>query len=169
MAATLSAFRPGQNAFLSKLFLGRRVEKILFAATKADHLHHKQHGQLTELAEALLSDAKTRAEFAGAQTGAMSIAALRASVEETRRHEGKNLDLVKGRLMDGRTAALYAGRLPDDPAEILHPARDGASKWLNTDFDIMTFAPPKLSAKPGEGPPHIRLDRAVEFLIGDRL
>ena len=169
MAATLSAFRPGQNAFLSKLFLGRRVEKILFAATKADHLHHKQHGQLTELAEALLSDAKTRAEFAGAQTGAMSVAALRASIEETRRHEGKNLDLVKGRLMDGRTAALYAGRLPDDPAEILHPARDGASKWLNTDFDIMTFAPPKLSAKPGEGPPHIRLDRAVEFLIGDRL
>ena len=27
----------------------------------------------------------------------------------------------------------------------------------------------ELNLKPGEGPPHIRLDRAVEFLIGDQL
>ena len=26
-----------------------------------------------------------------------------------------------------------------------------------------------LRLKPGEGPPHIRLDRAAQFLIGDRL
>ena len=36
MAEILGAFRPGRNAFLSQLFMGRRVEKILFAATKAD-------------------------------------------------------------------------------------------------------------------------------------
>ena len=33
----------------------------------------------------------------------------------------------------------------------------------------MTFSPAKLSLRPGEGPPHIRLDRAAQFLIGDRL
>ena len=33
----------------------------------------------------------------------------------------------------------------------------------------MKFAPAPLSLRPGEGPPHIRLDRAAEFLIGDRL
>jgi hypothetical protein len=33
----------------------------------------------------------------------------------------------------------------------------------------MAFAPPALSLRPGEGPPHIRLDRAAEFLIGDLL
>jgi hypothetical protein len=34
----------------------------------------------------------------------------------------------------------------------------------------MSFAPPlRMAVRPGEGPPHIRLDRAVEFLIGDRL
>jgi hypothetical protein len=32
----------GRNAFLSSI-LGRRVDRILFAATKADHLHHDQH------------------------------------------------------------------------------------------------------------------------------
>ena len=40
MADILGAFRPGRNAFLSRMFNGRRVEKILFAATKSDHLHH---------------------------------------------------------------------------------------------------------------------------------
>ena len=43
MADILSAFRPGRNAWLSQLLLGKRVERILFAATKADHLHHTQH------------------------------------------------------------------------------------------------------------------------------
>ena len=31
------------------------------------------------------------------------------------------------------------------------------------------FAPPRLRLAEGEGLPHIRLDRAAEFLIGDRL
>ena len=30
-------------------------------------------------------------------------------------------------------------------------------------------APAPLELRPGDGPPHIRLDRAAEFLIGDRL
>ncbi len=34
MAEILSAFRPGRNAFLSQLLLGKRIDRILFAATK---------------------------------------------------------------------------------------------------------------------------------------
>ena len=33
----------------------------------------------------------------------------------------------------------------------------------------LRFAPAVMGLRPGEGPPHIRLDRAAEFLIGDRL
>ncbi len=33
----------------------------------------------------------------------------------------------------------------------------------------MDFAPAPLTLRPGEGPPHIRLDKAAQFLIGDRL
>jgi len=33
----------------------------------------------------------------------------------------------------------------------------------------MRFAPAPLTLRAGDGPPHIRLDRAAEFLIGDRL
>lgn len=170
MTDILAAFRPGTNAFLSKLLLGRRVEKILFAATKADHLHHTQHPRLTAIMEALTRDARDRARFAGAYTDAMSVAALRATTEETREHDGRSLNCVRGTLLDnGKAAAFYPGELPDDPAHLLGPARDGAERWLDADYQIMSFAPAPLTLKPGDGPPHIRLDRAAQFLIGDRL
>jgi predicted YcjX-like family ATPase len=170
MAAIMAAFRPGGNAFLARLFLGRRVERILFAATKADHLHHRQHSQLTAIAEALLREAKDRADFAGAETAAMAIAALRTTTETTLEHKGGSFDCVRGTLMDtGKAAAFYPGALPEDPARLLAPAREGAGKWLDADYQVMRFAPARITLKPGEGPPHIRLDKAMEFLIGDRL
>ncbi|MCE8007279.1 YcjX family protein [Aestuariivita sp.] len=170
MADILAAFRPGRNAFLSQLLRGKRVERILFAATKADHIHHSQHSRLTAIIEALTREARDRAGFAGAETAAMAIAAIRATTEETRDHQGTALDMVRGTLQDtGKQAALYPGELPKDPGQLLRPARDGAQTWLEVDFEAMRFAPAVLSLKPGYGPPHIRLDQAAQFLIGDRL
>lgn len=170
MAEILAAFRPGRVGWLAGLLGARRVERILFAATKADHLHHSQHMKLTAIMAALMREAKDRADFAGADTAAMSIAALRATVEETVTHEGRTLDAVRGRLLaTGREATFYAGDLPQNPAEILAPARQGAAGWLDGDWQVMNFAAARLNLRPGEGPPHIRLDRAAEFLIGDRL
>ncbi|MEL6799559.1 MAG: YcjX family protein [Pseudomonadota bacterium] len=170
MADILSAFRPGRNAFLSQLLIGKRVERILFAATKADHLHHSQHPQLSAIMEALMTEAKSRAEFAGADTQALALAALRATTEETIDHKGAPLDVVRGILRDtGKSAAFYPGALPQDPAHLLTPARQGAEAWLDADYAIMNFAPQPLDLRPGDGPPHIRLDKAAEFLIGDKL
>ena len=166
---TLAAFRPGRASWLGRILGQRRVERILFAATKADHLHHTQHKAMTDIMAAMLRQARDRAEFAGARTEALSLAALRATVEEERQHEGETLPMVRGTLIDGRQAAMYPGRLPDDPARLLGPAQGGAEAWLDGEYSVMHFAPPGTPLKPGEGPPHIRLDRAAEFLIGDKL
>jgi len=169
MSDVLRAFRPGQNSWLSFLG-GKKVDRILFAATKADHLHHSQHPKLTAITEALLRDARDRADFAGANTAAMSIAALRATVEETLDHKGRSLDCVRGTLLEtGKEAAFYPGELPEDPAALLGPARQGAAKWLDAEYQVMRFNPAVQALKPCEGPPHIRLDKAAEFLFGDRL
>lgn len=170
MTDILSAFQPGQNGFLSQLIRGKRVEKILFAATKADHLHHSQHGRLTAIMEALTRDARDRARFAGAETQALALASLRATTEAQMTHDGAPLDLVRGTLLDtGKQAAFYPGALPDDPGHILNPAQSGADKWLDHDYQVMRFAPAPLSLRPGDGPPHIRMDLAAQFLIGDKL
>ena len=169
MADILGAFNPGANAWLARLLGQKRVEKILFAATKADHLHHSQHARLTALAEALLREARDRAEFAGADTEAMAIASLRTTVEDRVEHGGEALDVVRGRLLSGRQAAQHPGDLPEDPGRLLAPARAGAEDWPLQDYAVQEFAPAPLTLRPGEGPPHIRLDKAAEFLIGDRL
>jgi len=166
----LAAFRPGRNAWLTRLLGGKRVERILFAATKADHIHHTQHDRLAALMAALLRQARDRAEFAGARTQALAIAALRTTVEETHQRNGESLDCVRGTLLEtGKQAALYPGELPNDPMALLGPARAGAPRWLGAEYDIMRFAPARLNRKPGDGLPHIRLDAAAEFLIGDML
>ncbi|MEZ5796128.1 MAG: YcjX family protein [Paracoccaceae bacterium] len=170
MAEILTAFRVGRTGWLAGLLGARRVERILFAATKADHLHHEQHPQLTAIAEAMLAEAKSRAAYAGAEVAAMSIASLRTTVEEMVERDGQTLPAVRGRLLSsGRQAVMYPGLLPRDPARVLSPARQGAETWLDADFGLMAFAPARMTLAPGEGPPHIRLDRAAEFLIGDRL
>ena len=119
MAEILACFRPGPRSWLAPI-LGRRIDRILFAATKADHLHHSQHGKLAAIAEALVRDARARAEFTGAATRALSIASLRATVEATVTRDGREIDVVRGRLIDtGDEAALFPGNLPEDPAA--HP------------------------------------------------
>ena len=111
MADILAAFRPGRNAWLSQLLLGKRVEKILFAATKADHLHHLQHPRLTAIMEALTREARDRARFAGAETAALSLAALRATTEEMRAHDGQDLPCVRGSLLESGNTRLFT-RVP---------------------------------------------------------
>ena len=169
MADILSAFRPGRAGWLAQLLGTRRVERILFAATKADHLHHTQHPRLAAILTAMLREARDRADFQGARTEALAIAALRTTTEETIHQDGQDLPAVRGTLMDGREAAFYPGDLPDNPAALLAPAAEGATRWLDGDYAAMNFAPAPATLRPGDGPPHIRMDRAAEFLIGDRL
>ena len=178
MAATLACFRHGENSWLDRVLGGRRIERLLFVASKADHLHHEQHPALTRLVEAMLAEAARRARYRGAETAAMAIAAVRASSEQTIAHEGRQVGVVRGRRMaDGKEVALFPGRLPQDVPALLAQAAasapgDAPALWQGADFARPAFAPPRWS--PGgsggdDGPPHIRLDRAVEFLLGDRL
>lgn len=169
----LGAFRPGVTSWLGSLLGARRIDRILFAATKADHVHHSQHPRMAAILTALLRESVSRASFRGAATQAMAIASLRATVEQDVRRNGSVIPCVRGRLAEtGREAALHPGDLPEDPATVLAEARADAARhtgWLGGDFKVMQFLPPPPGGRPGEGPPHIRLDKALDFLIGDRL
>ena len=89
MENILSVFKPGRNnKFLAWLGESNNVEKMLFAATKADHLHHSNHGRLKSYIEEVIQGALTRAEGARADTQAMVIAALRVTTEGTAKGKG---------------------------------------------------------------------------------
>ncbi|MGB0928169.1 MAG: YcjX family protein [Pikeienuella sp.] len=169
LGEVLKAFRPGRNSWLSSI-LGTRIDRILFAATKADHLHSHEHDRLKRLMTTLLSDAVARAEFKGADVDALAMASVRATVEQEGERAGRPYRAVRGRLIDsGKEVAVDPGELSADPATILSAVRHGDHQggWLDGEaYKVMQFAPPLLK---GDGLPHIRLGRAIDFLIGDKL
>ncbi len=176
LTATFNAFRPGANALTARIF-APRIDRILFAATKADHLPRSSHDRL-EAALALVTErAIARARFAGAEVKTLALAALRATREAEVR-QGSDLlpciagiplpgERIDGRVFDGKQeAVIFPGDLPDDPAAALLQGR-------GADVRNVKFRPPRIAAAGTqiETPawPHIRLDRALDFLIGDRL
>lgn len=172
MSDILDCFRHGEKSWLGPIF-GRRVERLLFAATKADHIHHTQHPNLQAITAALVRESINRASYKGATVEAIALASLRATVEQDIREDGATLHCVRGRdPATGEEMAVYPGTLPDNPSTIVEASRHGQGEeegWLSDDYDFMRFAPPLQTGRPGYGPPHLRLDVAAEFLFGDRL
>lgn len=161
IVSVLKAFNPGQNQWLSPLLHGKRVERILFAATKADHLPTSQHDELSRLLTSLLKQAQSRAAFAGATTSVMALAGLRATTLATATIDGKPVACVSGVPVDSdRIEAVYPSQLPRDLVDLRNLAPG--------DFEILAFKPPT-SLEEIRPFPHINLDRALNELLGDLL
>ncbi|MEM1419208.1 MAG: YcjX family protein [Pseudomonadota bacterium] len=162
LTGILGAFRPGANSWLSAI-LGKKIDKLLLAVTKADHIHHRYHPSLQALVRDLLSQSVDRAAFKGAEVDAIAIAGVRATIEEEIRRAGETVPVVRGRLPSGEQAQLFPGEPPNSMTQLAR------SDWGADVFAVEPLAPPVLEPREDEGPPHIRLDQALEFLIGDRL
>jgi predicted YcjX-like family ATPase len=172
----LLAFRTGRNTLLSRFF-SPRADRVLFAATKADHIHHSDHDRLDALLRTLVNRAARRTEAAGARVGTVALASVRATRETSVREGRETLKAVAGtpeagervgdETFDGETeAAIFPGELPDDAEAVFRGAVPPGS------LRFPRFRPPKLSVDAAgrlSKLPHIRLDRALEFLLGDRL
>jgi uncharacterized protein len=178
LSEILSCFRPGLPGMFSQLFL-RRIDRILIAATKADHLHHEAHDGLTRIVRRIVDNAAKRASLSNAAVDVIALAAARATREGTLKHGGEYLPVILGTpvkgekigkdVFDGETeTVIFPGDLPENPNSLF----EAGSTSENTLLRFIRFRPPKLERS---GPelnltiPHIRLDKAIEFLIGDRL
>jgi uncharacterized protein len=178
----LGCFRPGRGSFLTDLF-SRRIDRILIAATKADHVHHESHDRLQAIVRRLTDRAVKRANFSGAVVDVLAMAAIRATREGTVQQGRESLPVIIGTPLKGETigdeefdgkteTAIFPGDLPQSTETVF----EGGSAVGRTSDDpalrFVRFRPPKLE-RTAEGVtlslPHIRLDRALQFLIGDHL
>lgn len=179
----LACFRPGRGNFLTDFF-SRRIDRILVAATKADHLHHESHDRLQAIVRRLADRAVARANFTGADVDVVALAAVRATREGTVKQGRETLPVIigtplkgeriNGETFDGNTeTAIFPGDLPER-IDAVFDASGPNHRQSNEDPAIrfVRFRPPKLE-RTAEGVtlslPHIRLDRALQFLIGDHL
>jgi predicted YcjX-like family ATPase len=175
LTGVLAAYRQGETNPLSRL-ITRRIDRILFAATKADHVHSSSHDRLEAILNRLVARAAQRARFAGATTRSLALAAIRATREGTVDESGRKLNVIigtpePGEALDGTTydgtteIALFPGDLPDDPESVLEDDRP-------VKLNFLRFEPPRKLEHNAAGAallPHIRFDRALDFLIGDWL
>jgi uncharacterized protein len=178
----LACFRPGTNSLFSSL-LGRRIDRVLVAATKADHLHHESHDRLEALTRRLVDRAIERIGMAGAGIDVMAIASVRATREATVQRDGAALPVIVGTPMGGETidgetfdglrkTAIFPGDLPENPKWLFEALESDPAKVHLPDVNVVRFRPPELDETGGGiklSVPHIRLDRAMQFLFGDRL
>lgn len=159
LATILESFRYGSNSLVARLFQPH-IEKLLFAASKADHVAANQHANLKQLLELMIAPARRKARFAGLATDVLALAALRATDTVRTEHQGQQLSCVRGRLKDEeRETVLFPGEIPADLPE--------DEDWRSGRFRFCDFRPRRLM--PGQKGQHLRLDQAIEFLLGDKL
>ncbi|WP_169054070.1 YcjX family protein [Nitratireductor sp. XY-223] len=176
----LSCFRPGRGNFLTSL-ISRRIDRVLIGATKADHLHQESHDRLEEVVRRLVNRATQQAGYARADIEVIALAAVRATRETTAKHGRDTLPLIvgtpmKGEKIDGKTfngntdKRIFPGDLPEDADSFFQQL--GTQSATLPHLNFVRFRPPRLE-RTAEGVtlslPHIRLDRAFEFLFGDWL
>lgn len=176
LAEILSCYRQGSGNPLLNL-VSKRIDRILFAASKADHVHHTSHDRLEAILNRVVNNAARKAKFSGAQTHTLAIAAVRATREDKIDHNDDQLNVIVGTPEEGEKLgettyngkteiALFPGDLPQESESVFQP------NMPKNSLKFLRFLPSNKHAYTPNGDPvlpNIRLDRALDFLIGDWL
>jgi predicted YcjX-like family ATPase len=165
LTAILRSFRFGKSGWSIPGWLvpllGSRIDRVLFAATKADHVTPDQYGNLRSLLGAMMAAPSLEMRFAGGAVAVRAIAAVRCTEIGRGRIGDREVGMVRG-IPVGETEPrlLYPGTVPASPPPPGH--------WEEAPTEFPNFRPPPISAAPIAGIPHIGLDEALEFLTGDK-
>lgn len=157
---TLKSFRYGRGSLLSWL-TGLRTSKVLFAATKADHVSRGDRANLVNLVKGMLTsvddDNRIRAQVRDYKV--MDLAAIRATEDWLTEQEPRR-EILKGRPAGEAETALW------DPGSL---PLDMPPHWDRFSFKYWRFEPPEWQQARLQGFPAINLGRALEFLLGEDL
>ncbi len=160
----------GRGGWLDALF-SPSADRILFAATKADLLHHAAHDRLEAFLKRLTEAAIARAGDADAAVDVIALAAVRATREAMVKGEGGELPAIVGTAVPGEWERRPAFRRQDRDRAFPGDLPESRRTLQGGDLPLDPFspAPTRGDRRRHAGLPHIRLDRALQFLIGDRL
>ena len=156
----MESYSYGQSSLFSRLF-SPKIDKLLFAATKADHVTPEQHSHLTSLLNQLIYSTKHKLNFDAIEMKSLAIASVKASENGKSQHKGQLVPVIRGRQLESeQLVTLFPGSVPDKLPE--------SDFWTERPFNFINFAPLKPIAK-HECLPHLRLDQALQFLLGDKM
>jgi len=160
--AILESFRYGRGGIILRLLRGARIDKLLLAATKADHVPEVQRDHLAAL---LRNMAALPALDVASHDAAIDVVALASAVsteESTQEIDGQRVQVVVGTPVGSKKRAkFFVGNVPIRPPRV--------EAWGKPFLNIPVFEPPVIDPAPIDGIAHINLDLALDYLIGDLL
>ena len=158
LAAILQSFRHGRNSLLGWL-MGRRISKVVFAATKADHVIRGDRAHLETLTRRMLhvldenNQVKTSADVSVA-----AIASVRATRDTRRTDTGREI-LLGRRPGEDSESAMEPGAVPlDFPPD-----------WEALSYRYWDFQPMPDPTWRHEGFPTLNMAEVLNILIGEDL
>jgi predicted YcjX-like family ATPase len=162
LEAILESFRYGHGGLLAKLLFGSHIDKVLFAATKADHVPDIQRDHLAALLRNMAAFPALELRSSNAQLDVTALASVISTADDSQEIDGQRVQVVVGRPVgSNKQSKFFVGNVP------IRPPRPDA--WGSPFLNVPLFEPPAIDPSPVEGIPHINLDLALDFLLGDRL
>jgi uncharacterized protein len=162
LQAIFESFRYGRNSILARLLGNGGIDRVLFAATKADHVPDIQRDHLAALLRNMVALPALDVTSHNAAFDVEAIASVISTAEDTQEIDGQRVQLVVGRPVGAeKQVKLFVGTIP------IRPPRPDA--WNSPFLNVPVFEPPAIDPTPVDGIPHIRLDSSLEYLLGDRL
>ncbi len=176
LTEVMRAFRAGRASRLASIFRPR-IDRILFAATKADHLHHTSHDRLEGILRALTAKAivarrrgrRRDRRHCARRDSRHARGSDQARARDARcdhRRAGKGRDDRGPGLRRRRRSRRLSRRIAGRPEYDLQGRRDRPARGRQR---LAVRALPPAADGARQPAPQIRLDRALQFLIGDRL
>ena len=161
LESILQNFHYGSSSIVNRLFWPK-IDKLLFVATKVDHVAANQHNNLERLLNRLVNKPANDAIFQGVEVKTMALSSVTCTKTVVRKHDGRRLSFVRG-IPKGRDREilLFPGEIPE--------ALPRTEDWDAKRFNFMEFEPPRIADAEAVTLPHIRMDQALNFLLGDKL
>ena len=154
----MGSFQYGSSNILNRLFQPK-IDKLVFAASKADHITPDQHTNLVKLLESMLHSARKQIQFDGVTTESTAVSAIRASKSGLGQLNGESIPVLQGRNEQGSAITLFPGEVPQ--------SCPGPEFWEQQQFEFPKLSPPLMNTE--HVLPHIRMDQVLDFLLADKL
>ncbi|MEJ6519039.1 YcjX family protein [Shewanella bicestrii] len=160
--AIMESFQYGQSSYLRRLF-APRIDRLLFAASKVDHVTRDQQSHVLSLLTDMLKHSQHFASFDGCKVETMAISAIKATRHGMVTTQEGDVEVVQGIGLNGQALTLFPGEVPTRLPE--------PNFWRDQGFHFMGFAPPNNSNVDPSSVhfDHIRLDHLLQYLVGDKL
>jgi len=178
----LESYSYGKSGVFSRLF-SPKIDKLLFAVTKADHVTPEQHTPLVSLVNQLIYKSKHQLNYDSVEVKTLAIASVKATQAGMISHKGKQVPVIQGQRLvkkkmnvatDNSIGAdsakeeesvvekvtVFPGEVPDTL-----PNND---YWQKSGFNFINFEPMSGLAK-HQSLPHVRMDQVLQFLLADKM